>query len=110
MTPIKAHWMSEGGVIVRGTDDPAKARTPALRVLMDSYVLTAGTGDVDDWISAALHYARQLRDKKPMENRLWRWTPCSPVSCYDGGGHSGHLTDANRPGRGAWAGVYWTDV
>jgi hypothetical protein len=36
----------------------------------------------------------------------YRWTPCSPRSCYDHGGHRpGHLQYEKAPGRGVWRGV-----
>lgn len=38
----------------------------------------------------------------------YRWTPCHPNSCFDGGGHSGHLGYATGPGRGVFRGVFLT--
>lgn len=40
----------------------------------------------------------------------FRWNPCSPRSCYEGGGHKGHLDEADGPGRGNWVGVRLNDT
>lgn len=39
----------------------------------------------------------------------FRWNPCSPRSCEDGGGHRGHLDTADGPGPGNWVGVRFED-
>jgi hypothetical protein len=113
-TKLVGHRIEECGVLVRGTDDPRRARTEALRVLMDRHSAdlypTFWQDHPHEWAETALHYARRLRDLTPSADRLWRWTPCSPVSCYDGGGHLGHLTEAAQPGRGVFRAVYWWEV
>ena len=114
MTPLVGHTIEECGVAVRGTDDPRRARTEALRTLMgrwlDNLYPTYPQEYPDDYLETALHYARRLRDIPPDMGRLFRWAPCSPRSCWDGGGHKGHLIAASRRGPGAWLGVYWWEV
>lgn len=110
--PMKGHLMSEGGVIVARADNARRARTTALRSLMERAAESEGYRvnlAPEEWVEYALHYARALRDRVP-EIGLWRWTPCSPRSCFDGGGHSGHLCSQTRTGQGVWSGVYWTDI
>ncbi|HET8767759.1 MAG TPA: hypothetical protein VFM86_10585 [Pedococcus sp.] len=104
-------WNNEG-VIVRGTDDPRKARTEALRGLMnrdDEGYPPAAVCTGDAWIEIALHYARLLRDIAPRTG-TFRWTPCNPKSCYEGVQHSGHLQSGVSAGPGAWPGVYWWEI
>jgi hypothetical protein len=103
--------MEEGGVVVRGTSDPAKARTTALRSLMAHWLVdlypTYPQDHPDDYLETALYYARRLRDRAPDPGRLFRWTPCSPKTCGD---HSRHLWPATAEGSGVWPGVYWWEV
>lgn len=71
-------------------------------------------------LARELVYA-EMRDEDPLAEESWhrekvdallprvgwyRWTPCHPSSCFDGGGHSGHLGYAHGPGRGVFRGVY----
>lgn len=110
MPEFVAHWMEEGGIVVRGTDDPAKARTTALRGLMAHWLLdlypTYPKEHPDDYLETALYYARRLRDRAPDGDRLFRWMPC-PKDC---GEHKGHLIPASERGSGVWPGVYWWEV
>jgi len=88
--------MDEGGYAVRGTEDVTEARVAVLRHLM--WDGPYADDELDEAIRLALHLATTAR-------RLWRWTPCHPSSCFDGGGHSGHLGYPDRPGPGVWRGV-----
>lgn len=88
----------------------------------DGYVVQR-TDDVDAARQAAREWERKRCEEDGYEpeelaevvgriDRLtprvgwYRWTPCNDNSCYDGGGHSGHLGYANGPGRGVFRGVY----
>lgn len=81
------------GYVVRGTTDPLKAKRAVQR-----FRLNIEAQDTRDAVRVPpLHRAG-----------LFRWNPCSPRSCFDGGGHCGHLDHSDHPGRGVWPGVYFT--
>lgn len=79
----------------------------------ESYIVR-GTDDV---LAAkrAVHHWRRKEDPwlspedacPPPRARVgwFRWNPCNARSCFDGGGHSGHVGYAQGPGRGNFRGV-----
>ncbi len=84
--------MEEGGVVVK-TDDVNAARWAYADWLVE---------EGDDPAEATVR-AEQAPVRGP---RWYRWIPCSPRSCYDGGNHRpGHLEPSTGPARGAWRGV-----
>lgn len=90
--------MDEGGYVVRGTRDPDTAREACRPHVIEDmgYSPDLDPPDAPDKALASLGAGRP---------GLYRWTPCHPRSCYDGGGHRGHLQYVDRPGRGVWEGV-----
>ena len=91
---LKVWEVDEDGWVVRGTRDVEVARAALARHRADDcYLLVAdATG------AAALYSATP---------GLYRWNPCSPSSCYDGGGHCGHLARAEERVAGVWQGVHF---
>lgn len=90
----------EGGPVVRGTLDVDAARS-ALREWAAAELanihgdLAIESEDIPAWAADT-----------PVERvGLFRWNPCAPASCWDGGNHRGHLGYAEKPGRGVWQGV-----
>lgn len=99
----------------------SRSSAPKVTMMMDSADwMVSRTEDVA--LARELVYA-ELRNDDPLEDEAehraqverldarvgwYRWTPCHPSSCYDGGGHSGHLGYTNRPGRGVFRGVFLT--
>lgn len=77
-------------VIVRGTDDVEVAREYALELLAEE--LYEDAAEVVEGLRPRIGW--------------YRWNPCHESSCFDGGGHAGHLGYADGPGRGRWRGVY----
>lgn len=85
--------------------------------LYDGEFMVRGTGDVDAARAAVLEWLREddpLMDAEEHQERVeslaprvgwYRWNPCNERSCFDGGGHSGHLGYVDGPGRGRWQGV-----
>lgn len=97
--PIKVTRMAEGdGYVVARTDDPAAAVAAAQQWERDNAERWEDDEDVE-LRAAAIPELRQRIG-------WYRWTPCHESSCFDGGGHSGHLGYANGPGRGVFCGVY----
>lgn len=89
-TPID--WTDD--YVVQGTEDVDKARRA---VILDVIVERGYTHE------EAEGYAKSLKSAV-----AWlRWNPCDERSCYDGGGHRGHLGIAKGPGHGNWRGVYF---
>lgn len=84
--------IEEGGYIVRGTVD----ELAAMRAVI-AYQLAEEHRDGDSL-------------SVPPLNRVgwFRWNPCSPNNCWNGGGHTGHLDYKDGSGRGRWQGVYFT--
>jgi hypothetical protein len=84
--------MDEGGIVVK-TDSVDEARVAYWAWLVEEGELPPE--------------AQQRADRAPVRGPRWyRWVPCSPRSCYDGGNHRpGHLEPASGPARGAWRGV-----
>lgn len=84
----------EFGFVVRGTQDRFEAKRAVQRHLLE-----------------VEQYDPRDAVRVPPVARigLFRWTPCSPRSCYDGGGHRVHLCYADQPGRGVWPGVHFLD-
>jgi hypothetical protein len=94
--PIKVTPMLDGdGYVVQRTDDVDAAREAARQWERDSGELPE---DVEESIARI--------DRLTPRVGWYRWTPCNENSCFDGGGHSGHLGYANGPGRGVFRGVY----
>jgi hypothetical protein len=89
--------MEESGVVVKTAEGVGAARAAYIK-----YLSVGGEGD-------GLADADDLRDhaeRATAREGWYRWTPCSPRSCYDHGQHRpGHLQRAEGPGRGAWRGV-----
>lgn len=96
--------MSPSRLRVRGTDDGG--------------CVVGGTSDVDEareavrlWAQAGMGFdtaeeADEYTDGCAVGRRGWfRWNPCHPNSCWDGGGHCGHLDYRDGPGRGHWQGI-----
>jgi hypothetical protein len=92
-------FYEDGEFVVSGTTDEAEARAAVLEWLRTDD--EAATGEEDE------AYRQDRVDGLVVHRSGWfRWNPCSPRSCYDGGGHSGHLGYSDGPGRGRWQGVY----
>lgn len=99
MSRLKVVSMSEeGGYVVQGTQDVLEARAAALGHRL--------WGEGHDWDGEGLRWAINHVHGLRARVGLFRWTPCSPRSCYDGGGHRGHLGYAKQRGRGVFEGVY----
>lgn len=92
VTPVGGHD-GEFGYVVRGVEDGLAARVAA-----ESY-LRSTLEYPDDAVGL-------VADTADRGHRLWRWNPCHPSSCYDGGGHVGHIGAADAPGHGVFRGVY----
>lgn len=92
-----------------------KPREPRLSPMDEGGWVVSGTLDVDlaQLIAAREITARDLEFSEPPGVHYvgWmRWNPCHPSSCYDGGGHHGHLEYVDGPGRGNWLGVHLDDI
>jgi hypothetical protein len=97
--PVKVTRMDEGdGYVVARTQDPAAAVTAAQQWERDNAESWDDPEDVEEWV-------RRITGLRPRVG-WYRWTPCNERSCYDGGGHSGHLGYADGPARGVFPGVY----
>lgn len=96
--------------------------TPELRVstIEDDGYVVRGTMDVDMARAAVVAYRRaddahseeyepEYAENVPPVNRVgwFRWNPCNPAGCWNGGGHVGHLDYVDGAGRGRWIGVYF---
>lgn len=92
------------GYMVGGTDDVDAARTAAKETCRAD-LLSDGWAEDDPGLTERLSSLDRMRAR----TGLWRWTPCNERSCYDGGGHRGHLAPAEKPGRGVFRGVYLGD-
>ena len=93
MKEIKVRPMDEDGIIVSGTDDVEAARAAALTWLRgQSGACGCCTAEVPPLLRAG----------------LFRWNPCHPRNCWDGGRHLGHIAYADKPGPGVWRGVYFS--
>jgi hypothetical protein len=86
--------MDEDGFVVAGTDDEETARAAVFDWLR-----------ADDPLMPEEDHRERVADHRPRVG-WYRWNPCNKRSCYDGGGHSGHLGYAQGPGRGTFRGVY----
>jgi hypothetical protein len=96
-------FYEENEVIVSGTADIDVARAEALAGVRADL-------EEDGWDGEELvEQLRQLDDLQPRVG-WYRWNPCNERSCYDGGGHKGHLGYCDGPGRGRWQGVYFHRV
>jgi hypothetical protein len=97
--PIKVTRMAEGdGYMVARTDDVEAARQAAREHVRADAPTWYAPEDVQDSVDGV--------DRLIPRVGWYRWTPCHESSCFDGGGHSGHLGYANGPGRGVFRGVY----
>lgn len=114
-TATAVYTLTEGGFMVRGTDDPAEALRIALNELpngdyweLDEVVQGIARDADDDTLTdedkagnapdAAHYFARRL-DPKNHRAGLMRITPCW---CGD---HGWHWDTAKAPGRGVFKGV-----
>lgn len=110
-TEPKVTDMAEGGYVVR-----THGGTEAAREALRRHLGPGGEGDgIVDYCGPKQHpdvtdddrradiavYVERLRCREGW----YRWNPCHELSCYDGGGHSGHLGYVKGPGRGNWRGV-----
>lgn len=78
------------------TEDPAEA----VRAYIAHATIDQGW---DEWTAEQRAYTEaHLRAGAA---RWWRWNPCHPSMCGEGGGHRGHLGDGKPGQRGAWRGV-----
>lgn len=93
VTPIEF----DGEFIVKGTQDLEVARAAVLDWLR-----------ADDPLTPEEEHRERVDGFTPHRVGWFRWNPCNENSCFDGGGHSGHLGYANGPGRGNWQAVYLT--
>lgn len=105
--PIKVVRMVEGdGYVVARTDDVETAREAARQWERDRAVEDAGPAGLTKWDEEDRDERVASIDKLRPCVGWYRWTPCNERSCYDGGGHSGHLGYADGPGRGVFRGIY----
>lgn len=98
----------------------AEVPPPALPVTPlewnEGYVVRCDPDDVLGAMRAVHAYRLHEQDDEPeyavvppLHRVGWfRWNPCHESSCFDGGGHKGHLDYVTGPGRGNWRGVYFT--
>lgn len=86
--------LDDGEFVVAGTDDEQAARAAALDYLRD-----------DDPLDDEAEQRERIAALRARPG-WYRWNPCHESSCYDGGGHGGHLGYAQGAGRGNFPGVY----
>lgn len=96
---VKVTPLAEEGFVVRAPDvERAKAALAEwLGNNNDQFFFSAEK----DPAAAIAEYM----DRHTYRAGWFRWNPCHPSSCYDGGGHCGHLMQVSAPGRGVWLGV-----
>ena len=105
---VAVHFMTEGDILVRGTDDPVVALGHAVGEIDD---VTPGwfswdptelwdLADAQDWCTSALSRARV---------GYYRIVNCLPSSRGADEGWSWAMHYATGPGRGAFRGVYFRD-
>jgi hypothetical protein len=92
MGALKVTPISDGGYVVRGTLDRYKAKRAVQRYRMTK------EGEPPRY---AVNIPPLVRAG------LFRWNPCSPNSCWDGGTHIGHIDYCDQRGPGVWQGVYF---
>jgi len=90
--------MDSDDYMVARTEDVDAAREAARQWVRDD---AAAWEDAED-VRARVEHIDSLTPRVGW----YRWTPCHESSCYDGGGHSGHLGYADGPGRGVFRGVF----
>lgn len=95
--------MDEGGYVVRRPRDVLEARVAVLRLVMPAQLTLSEW--VTEYSAAELDLAVRHVWSLTAHEDWYRWTPCSPRSCWAGGGHRAHLWPAAGPGRGVWRGV-----
>jgi hypothetical protein len=103
--PIKVTRMSDGGGYVVARTEDVDAAREAAREWERSPDGRAGDGYDAEELAAVVDRIDRLTPRVGW----YRWTPCNENSCYDGGGHSGHLGFAAAPARGVFRGVYLDD-
>ena len=86
--------IEEGGFLVRGTQDVELAKSETAK-----HLLQDDDGYTEEEVASILSSAR-------VEVGLYRWNPCGPNNCWDGGSHVGHMDKATSRGRGVFEGVY----
>jgi hypothetical protein len=97
--PIKVTQLRDSGdYVVARTDDVDVAREAARQWERDN----AESWEYAEWVQERVEAVDDLAPRVGW----YRWTPCHESSCWDGGGHSGHLGYADGPGRGVFRGVY----
>jgi hypothetical protein len=105
--PIKVTPMMDGdGYMIARTDDVDAAREAARQWERDRADEDAGPDGLSEWDAQYRDELVACVDRLVPRVGWYRWTPCHESSCYDGGGHSGHLGYADGPGRGVFRGVY----
>jgi len=92
---------AEYGFVVQWCDNKPAALAEAL--VASYYEEADETGEVG--VSPSPIDRSAQVDFTALEPAWYRWTPCHTSSCYDGGGHSGHLQRVDQPGRSIWRGV-----
>jgi hypothetical protein len=104
VSELKVTPFYEGGEFtVRGTED-----VDAAREAVKAWERASWAEDPDEWRTEDELKERLERiDSLTPRVGWYRWNPCHESSCYDGGGHSGHLGYCDGPGRGRWRGVYF---
>lgn len=105
---------AEFGWVVKGTTDVdiASLALVAHRLAnpLDEDIEAAAHGVTVDAYRADPEWTERAHAIPEVARVGWfRWNPCSPQSCPDGGGHRGHLDNAEGPGRGRWVGVRFED-